>query len=193
MLAPITESARTILSEMFGHLATDQEIMEWQRSHQVECRDLPEKAATLERLARLAREVVDCLADEGVAWAGTREEAAAVICGCAYATWRLGLEASASDSPEKATWIADGLWEGICHARWHAAGMPAELRELYLAMAADSDDPVDRMPLFDVLAELWPTLYGDRTIHAAGMVAAPAAREEVVNAANIMHTIGVTD
>jgi len=193
MLAPIAESAREILSEMFGRHPTDDEILRWQSSRQIECRDIPEKAATLERLARLSREVVDCLGDEGVAWAGTREEAAAVICGCSYASWRLSLEATAGESPDRATWIADGLWEGVCHARWHVRGMPVELREAYLAMAATSDDPIDRIPLFDVLADLWPTRYGDRTIPSTRMIPPAGAGDRMEIAASIMDTIGEFD
>ena len=198
MFAPVNDDARRIVSEITGRECTAADVLEWQRGWNVECRDIPLKAAVLESLANEAREVVDRLATGGIAFAGRLEEAALVVCGTAYAAWRASMAESGGREPhEKFVLPIAGFWAGIEHARAYAAGIPQMYRAAYLSAIATSDDPLDKLPPLAVLMKIWPEDYGDWQAIGSGVTVDDDAAcdqgddvdEFLANSRNIMNSI----
>jgi hypothetical protein len=156
-LAPLPARNRRILARIVGRPgATDDELLAAPEAASIEWRKLPRKAAVLERIATQACDVCETLAASGVEFAGTVEQAARVVTATAYAAWR-GFHGRREDElGDHDVAALLGFAEGLDHARHHRDGMPAVYRETYLAAVAGSDDPIDRMPLGEILETLWP-------------------------------------
>jgi hypothetical protein len=166
-LAPIPKKHQRLLLEMMGAKRASQKAMqEFAATTDIEFRDIPLKARVLQDIASTAWEMVDELRHLGVKFAGTTSEAAAVVTGTAYASWRAGTNRKMNRHEPEApyTHAMHGLWHGILYAMAHRKGIPAMYRYGYLHAIAGSDDPIDRRPLWDTLAELWPDAYRNRKI-----------------------------
>lgn len=159
-LAPLPAKNRRILARMVGRPdATDEELLAAPEAREIEWRRVPRKVAVLERIARQALEVVEQLAADGGKFAGTIEQAARVVTATAYAAWRGFHGRREDEAGDRDLSALVGFAEGIEHARHHREGMPAVYRDDYLAAVAGSADPIDRMPLGQILEALWPDRY----------------------------------
>lgn len=159
-LAPLPAKNRRILAKMVGRPdATDAELLASPPARKIEFRKVPRKAAVLHRIAGQAREMVEQLAADGIEFAGTVEQAARVVTASAYAAWRASHGRKEDEPGDRDVCILLGFAEGLEHARHHRTGMPAMFRHDYLAAVAGSDDPLDRMPLGQILEALWPHRY----------------------------------
>lgn len=158
LVAPVSEYARKMVEELVGRPCTDADILTWQRDHHCECRELPLKADVLQAIAGEASGLCRQLADAGVEFAGSIAQAAAIVTGTVYAAWRSRLreDVDTTEPGLRHTAILQAVGLAIDHARDYADGMPAMYRDDYLAAVAGSDDPIDRMPLREVLEALWP-------------------------------------
>lgn len=166
-LAPLPARNRRILARIVGRPdATDDELLATPEAATIEWRKLPRKAAVLERIATQACDVCESLAASGVEFAGTVEQAARVVTATAYASWRVfhGRREDHLGDHDVAALL--GFAEGIEHARHHRDGMPAIYREDYLAAVAGSHDPIDRMPLGEILETLWPKRFAGGRIRS---------------------------
>lgn len=164
-LAPIPKRHQRAILEMMGTARASQKAMqEFAAASEIEWRDVPLKARVLRTIACVAWEAVDYLRHVGVEFPGTVAEAAAVVTGTAYASWRASMHFAKRDSDGPHCAAMTGLFHGITYATGHRSGIPAMYRADYLRAIAGSDDPIDRRPLWDTLAEVWPAQFGKRRI-----------------------------
>jgi hypothetical protein len=166
-LAPLPPANRRLLAQLVGRPdATDDELLAAPEAQSIEWREVPRKAAILHRLAQEALELCEALAAGGFEFAGTAEEAARVVTATAYAAWRGHHGREEDETGDHDTAAVTGFVMGLDHARQHRDGMPAIYRDAFLAAVAGSADPVDRMPLAEVLTALWPECYAGGQIRS---------------------------
>lgn len=167
-LAPIPKRHQRAIMKMMGTARASQKAMQEYAATtaDIEWRVIPLKAQVLRTIACTAWEAIDYLRHVGVEFPGTTSQAAAVVTGTAYAAWRAAMHCGTSkgqpDGPHHAAMT--GLFHGITYAMGNRSGIPAMYRADYLRAIAGSDDPIDRRPLWDTLAELWPAQFGKRRI-----------------------------
>ena len=164
-LAPIPKRHQRAILEMMGKARASQQAMqEFATTTDIEWRDVPLKARVLRTIACTAWEAVDYLRHVGVKFPGTVSEAAVVVTGTAYASWRASMNCAKREPDGPYESAMTGLFHGITFAMGHRCGIPAMYRADYLRAIAGSDDPIDRRPLWDTLAEVWPAQFGKRRI-----------------------------
>lgn len=157
-LAPVSKSARRLAERESGRSMTDIEVSKWW--DECECRDIPTKLAVMDRLLIDAWGIVHRLADSGVRFAGSPQDATLVIAGTAYAAWRISLgQRSRAHNPAHPVLVSAGISDGLEFALWNKSGIPAMYADDYVKEVADSDDPIDGMTPIQVLAQVWPQRY----------------------------------
>ena len=161
-LAPVCPAARRIVANQLGRkTVTDREVAAWGCKHGVEWRSIPEKAAVADRLVREAWDLVHRLIESGVKFPGTAAQATLVIGGTAYAAWRSSLDRRCRDHEDAhRVMVIAGLQAGLEFALFQNTGMPRMYAMDYTNTIANSPDPLDRVPMMDTLAKLWPETYG---------------------------------
>lgn len=177
-IAPVSDSARRMVAQELGRSrVTDRDVEKFFSGSAVEFRDVPEKVVVMHSILTEVWQLVHRLADLGVKFAGSPQQATLVIAGTAYAAWRSSLNRNTrKHDPACGVLVVTGVSDGIEFARWNTTGTPAMHADDYATAVAGSDDPIDSLPPMEALAKVWPRWYAGGRVRLAmpQFVEAPA-------------------